>query len=232
MKYKAVIFDLFGTLIPSFSESEYRLTAKRIAELLSAPTELFWSRWSAAFEDSILGIFPNTIAQVVHVCRELGIAPRAEQVAAAAGMFLEYEARTMIPRPEAVDVLAGLKEAGYRIGLISDCSSEATAIWKDTPLAPFFDVTVFSCLAHMRKPDPRIYRLALEQLRVTPGECCYIGDGSSKELSGAERAGLRAVQLRIPAEDDPDVYRVDREDWQGEKIQSLSEVPGLVGFKG
>jgi putative hydrolase of the HAD superfamily len=230
MTYRAVIFDLFGTLIPNFSLNEYHLTVTRMAFILGVPEAVFWELWSATFTDSILGILPDPQARIIHLCQKLGMVPPKEKIEEAARLRFEYEAQTMIPRPEAVEVLATLKSGDYRIGLITDCSFEAAAIWKDTPLAPFFGVTVFSCLAHIRKPDPRIYRLALEQLHVAPGECCYIGDGSSKELSGAQNVGLRAVQLRIPAEDDPDVYRVDREDWQGETIQSLNEVPGLVGF--
>jgi putative hydrolase of the HAD superfamily len=227
-KYVAVIFDLFGTLVPSFTESEYRLTIKRIADLLSAPPDRFWNRWCATFEDSILGILPDPAAQIGKVCRELDIKPPAEDIKDASGVFLEYEALTMLPRPGAVEVLAALKTANYRTGLISDCSFAATVAWKETPLAPYFDVTVFSCLAGMRKPDPRIYLLALDQLKATPGQCCYIGDGSSRELSGAAQAGLRAVQLRVPGEDGEDIYRVGLEDWQGESIQSLNDVPKLL----
>jgi putative hydrolase of the HAD superfamily len=228
MKYKAVIFDLFGTLVPSFGETEYRLVVKQIAGMISAPPDVFWDRWCATFEDSILGILPDPAAQVVHVCRELNIAPAVKEIEEAAGMFLEYEARTMLPRPGAVEMLSGLKEAGYSTGLISDCSQAATEVWKDSPLAAFFEVCVFSCQAGIRKPDPRIYRLALEQLKVASGQCCYVGDGSSRELSGAARVGLRAVQLRVPGEDGEDVYRIGLEDWQGESIKSLSEVPGLL----
>ena len=49
MKYKAVIFDLFGTLIPNFSEKEYRRIIDHMASVLSAPPEPFWELWSATF---------------------------------------------------------------------------------------------------------------------------------------------------------------------------------------
>jgi putative hydrolase of the HAD superfamily len=229
MKYRAVVFDLFGTLIPSFSEREYRLTVMQMANILAAPGAEFWELWSANFNDSILGILTDSQSGIARICQKLGINPAEEKINKAAGVLFEYEAETMVPRADAIKALAALKSADFRIGLISDCSCEAVAVWPETALAPFFDATVFSCQAGMRKPDPRIYRLALEQLKVSPAECCYIGDGSSRELSGAARAGLRAVQLRIPGEDDPDVYRIGLEDWQGESIRSLSEVLGLVG---
>jgi putative hydrolase of the HAD superfamily len=228
MKYRGIIFDLFGTLVPSFSEREYHQTVDRMAVLLDLPEAEFWEVWSATFSDSILGILPNPEARIRQVCQKLGFSPRAETLREAARIRFQYEAQTMVARADAVNVLAALKKGDYKIGLISDCSFEAVEVWPETPLAPFFNVAVFSCQVGMKKPDPRIYRLALEKLRVSPGECCYIGDGSSQELSGAARVGLRAVQLRIPGEDDPDVYRIGLEDWKGESIGSLSEVLGLV----
>ena len=66
----------------------------------------------------------------------------------------------------------------------------------------------------MRKPDPRIYRLAIQQLDVEPGDCLYVEMSSSCELTGASAVGMQAVQLCIPAE--KDAFRVDIEDWEGE----------------
>ena len=134
----------------------------------------------------------------------------------------------MLPRPEATDVLRNLKFRGLKIGLITDCSAEAPAEWPNTVLAPWFDVTIFSCLVGMKKPDPRIYKLALEKLGTLAGESIYIGDGSSQELSGAAAVGMTAVLLRAPGEHHPDVYRVDLEDWSGQVVSSLKEVCFLV----
>jgi putative hydrolase of the HAD superfamily len=229
MKYRAVIFDLFGTLVPSFSEREYRLIVMQMADILLVPGAEFWEQWLSNFNDSILGIIPDSRSGITRIIQKLGINPGEEKINRAARLLFEYEAKTMVPRANAVQTLTDLKAADFRIGLISDCSSGAVVIWPETALSPFFDATIFSCQAGMKKPDPRIYHLALEKLKVSPGECCYIGDGSSQELSGAVRAGLRAVQLRIPGEDDPDVYRIGLEDWQGESVKSLSDVLGLVG---
>ncbi|MBN1190041.1 MAG: HAD-IA family hydrolase [Dehalococcoidales bacterium] len=228
MKYRAVIFDLFGTLVPNFSEKAYRRTVKDMAGILSVPDENFLELWADTFEESILGILPDPAARIRYICRKLDIQPAEEKVAEAARLRFDYEAETMIACPEALGMLSGLKKSGYRIGLISDCSYEAPAVWHNTPLASFFDVTVFSCLVGMRKPDPRIYRLALEQFGLSARECCYIGDGSSRELSGAAKVGLRAVQLRVPGEFGEDVYRLGLENWQGEFISTLSEVPDLL----
>ena len=73
----------------------------------------------------------------------------------------------------------------------------------------------------MKKPDPRIYFMALEQLAIEPQDCLYIGDGSSHELTGALKVGMHPVWIRIPNEDE---LRIDEEEWKGTVISSLKEV--------
>lgn len=228
MKYQAVIFDLFGTLVPNFSEREYHQVVVKMASILSAPEDEFWQLWKASFNQRALGILPDLESQIRSVCRQLGQEVNGDKMREAARVRFDYEKQATIPRPEAIKTLSALKSRGVKIGLISDCSSEVPAIWNDLPLAPFFDVTIFSCSVGLRKPDPRIYHLALQQLEVGPENCIYIGDGSSRELPGASEVGMQAAQLRIPGEDNPDVYKIDSEEWQGRIVTSLWEVLALV----
>jgi putative hydrolase of the HAD superfamily len=93
------------------------------------------------------------------------------------------------------------------------------------PIKPFFDTVVFSCVAGVKKPDPRIYQLALERLKVKPQDCLYVGDGSSYELTGARKVGMHPVQIHVPGEI---VYFLDEDDWDGHPISSLSEVLNLI----
>ena len=105
--------------------------------------------------------------------------------------------------------------------MISDCAPELPEIWNDTPFAPYFDVTVFSCTAGMNKADPRIFQIALEQLAVEPENCLYIADGMRNELANAKKLGMHSVQILVPGEIDDSPIR---EDWQGPSITSLREV--------
>jgi putative hydrolase of the HAD superfamily len=228
MKYQAVIFDLFGTLIPSFSERGYQKKVKEIASVMQASPEDFWKQWSATLKESMLGSIPSLEAKIVHICQRLGVRPDALEIRKAEEMFYEYEAKYMLPRPEAEEVISQLKTCDLKIGLISDCSSEGPELWKKTALAPYFDVSIFSCSVGLQKPDPRIYQMALQQLAVKAQNCLYVGDGGSMELTGASKAGLDAVQLRIPGENGPDVFRINKEDWQGTIITSLKEVLVLI----
>lgn len=228
MKINAVIFDLFGTLIPGFSEGEYRGKVNLMAAILGASPPRFWELWEETFYDSMTGILPSLEARTAQICDRMGISPEELRMKKATEMLLSYIAENMLPRLEAEEVISGLRSMGYKIGLISDCGPETPGLWGKTSLAPFFDATLFSCSLGMKKPDPRIYKLALDQLGVEATDCLYIGDGSSTELTGAAKAGLLAVHLRVPGEDGPDVYRVDKENWQGKVIKSLKEILPLI----
>jgi putative hydrolase of the HAD superfamily len=228
LRYKAVIFDLFGTLIPSYSEKEQRRIVMSMAAILSAPPEIFWESWLNTFKESVLGILPNYEAKIGYICNKSGLNPEQENIRKASQLFLDFEAHSMIPRPEAIRVLSTLKQKGYKIGLISDCTPNTVFLWEHTSLNPFFETAIFSCAVGLKKPDPRIYQMATEQLKVKPEDCLYIGDGSSQELTGALKIGMHPVWLRIPKEINENNFRIDQEEWDGVIISALKEVLDLV----
>jgi len=137
----------------------------------------------------------------------------------------------MRPRQDAIDVLSYLQSQGLKTGLISNCSPDTPLIWKDTPFAPLFDVAVFSSSVGVKKPDPRIYQIAIDQLATKPGNCLYIGNGDGRELTGASQVGMHPVLIRAPDEDNTDAQwedSTDAEQWDGPVISSLREVLDLV----
>jgi len=225
MKYEAVIFDLFGTLVPNMSLSEHRAVLTRMADVLSAPPDDFVQLWFDTFNERITGILQSPNDNVAYICRTLGVSLDETKVKRATRIRFNYSVQSMVPRSDAIETLSHLKYEGCKIGLISDCSAEVPAIWKDTPFVKLIDIAIFSCLVGMKKPDPRIYRLATEQLNVEPQDCLYVADGIGQELTVASQIGMHAVQILVPGEDKYDPYR---EDWDGPVISSLAEVMTLI----
>jgi putative hydrolase of the HAD superfamily len=127
-----------------------------------------------------------------------------------------------------VRTVTSLKERGLKVGLISDCTHELPEIWPSLPIAEHFDAMVFSIQAGFRKPHPELYTAVAAQLGVAAGDCVYVGDGGSNELTGATEAGMTAYLLDTP--DAADSIRYDLEhSWTGARIGSLSDVLELVG---
>jgi putative hydrolase of the HAD superfamily len=231
MKYKAVIFDLFGTLVDIFSVREYESVLEKMAANLKAPYADFHNLWMQTATLRTTGVLPTLEENLEYICHESKIKVNASQIEAARRVRYDYVVRALKPRKDAIETLTKLKADGYKIGLISNCSTEPPIIWPDTPFAPFFDVTVFSSVACLLKPDPKIFQLALDQLKVVPQQCLYIGDGGDKELAAAASVGMTPVLIRATHEDSSDALRPNDEqieDFTGPRITSLKEVLNLV----
>ena len=229
MKYDAVIFDLFGTLVDNtefldLSRSEYNRTLSNVAAALSIPEPDLLRLWSETVHDRDAGLFPSMEKYFRHICREIGVKADARQIANAVELRLEYLRSVLTPRNHTVETLTELKASGYRLGLISDCSSEVPLLWPETPFAALLDGAIFSCEVKLTKPDPRIYRMVCDSLKVAPGKCLYVGDGGSGELTGAVEFGMDPVLIRAPY----DTVNGHREDWEGTRISELKQVLDLV----
>jgi putative hydrolase of the HAD superfamily len=230
LKYQAVIFDLFGTLVDSLSPVEYYSVLREMISILKAPPDDFIKLWLSTAEKRTTGVFRTLEENLEYICHELKVPVTKSQINLAKRVRLDYVALALTPREGAIETLSRLKADGYKIGLISNCSTEPPVIWPYTPFAPFFDVTVFSSVAGVQKPDPRIYSMAIEQLKVEPEDCLYIGDGDSHELTGAAQAGMHPVLICAAHEDGAEAVRSDTkiDDWPCPKIASLLEVLDLL----
>ncbi len=221
---RAVIFDLFGTLVDMFPFQEYERVLSEMANVLSVPLDDFQRLWGETFNERATGDFPTIEVNIEYICWALGMNVEAAQIEEASRIRFDFTRRSLTPRDDAVETLNLLRSAGHKIGLISDCTPEVPVLWPDTPFAELVDAALFSATVGIAKPDPRIYRLACEQLGVVPEICLYVGDGSSHELTGASKFGMRAVLIRVPYEEDYDYYRPDAKKWKGPVISTLKDV--------
>jgi putative hydrolase of the HAD superfamily len=230
MKYEAVVFDLFGTLVDNFQGSPAEQAYLRMTDILGIDGDAFWPTWrSEPFAtrraDGHYATFEDALRDV---CRAAGVGYRAERVPEAIEFRLRVLGQSMVPRPDTVPTLTVLHDRGLKIGLVSDCTWEIPECWPQTPMARLVDAAVFSCSAGLKKPDPRIFALICEKLAVEPRQCLYVGDGGSDELAGARRAGMDAVLICVPYETSAVMSRPWARQWEGPWISSVSEVLELV----
>jgi putative hydrolase of the HAD superfamily len=227
-KYDAVIFDLFGTLVDIFSLEEYRILLNDLCAVLGVSPADFTSRWDEKADERALGLVP-VAEQLRALCRELGVDVAPAQLARAVEMRVDFVRGALVPRDDAAATLAALRERGLKVGVISDCSEEVVAAWPSTPLAPLVHQAVMSAAVGLKKPDPAIYELACERLGVAAEKCLFVGDGGSRELTGATAAGMEAVLIRVPGDAGDGAFRRDAEEWDGARVAALQEVLELVG---
>ena len=226
MNYKAIFFDLFGTLVDNYSVQGYNRLLTDMALALELPGKDFSKLWRDTTYKRAIGIFKNTEESIRYICNTLKVAVSHENVRKCEQIRLENTRKALTPKNGAVDILKGLRDLGYKIALITNCSAEVPLLWKNTEFSHSFDVTIFSASVGLKKPDTQIYNLACEQLGVEPNTCLYIGDGDSNELSGASQFGMDAVMIRDPNEMDP--YRLVEVNWNGRKIEYFKEIVDLI----
>ncbi len=101
------------------------------------------------------------------------------------------------PKPQSLDLARSLS-ANYFLGTINNESRELNEYRiQNFGLAKYFDVFVSSCYIGLRKPDERIYRLALDLTQHTARECCFIDD-RPPNIEGAAKAGFATVLMKDP----------------------------------
>ena len=210
MRPKAVIFDLWETLIDWDRESAGRML-REVDELVGSG---FAARWDSSHRRYIAPI--RTALAEALVPEEL-----IEEICT---IRLGYHRRALVPRPGAVDTLRRLRELGYLLGLITVCSEDIEVLWPETEFAGLFDAEIFSSRVGVSKPDPRIYLACCEALGVEPHDAVFVGDGANDELRGAAAVGMTPVLLA-----ENGVARWDGLDgWDGARIHALPEVLELV----
>ncbi|MBU6215851.1 MAG: HAD family phosphatase [Acidobacteria bacterium] len=114
-------------------------------------------------------------------------------------------------REQFVDCCRAQRAAGRRTGLLTNNAAEFEEFWRPIiPLDELFDDVVDSSAVGLRKPDPRVYHLALERLGVSAAETVFVDDAPGNVV-GARAVGMRAV-LVGPQPDDVAVALAELDD--------------------
>lgn len=89
-----------------------------------------------------------------------------------------------------------LRAAGFHLGLLSNASDIARRVFSETyGVLPRFDSVTISCEEGVMKPDPRIYRVALERAGALPAEAVFVDDVAAN-IEGARLVGMLGVHFR------------------------------------
>ena len=231
MRFDAVVLDLFGTLVPEFSRSDFYDSVRTAADVLGCDRDAFERGWVETAHERQTGAYPGGVGDNVRaiVAALRGKQPTDEVLEAALATRKVLYDRWFRPREGALETLRDVKAGGFPIALISMCAPDTPERWRASSLAPFVDVAIFSSETGLRKPDPGIYLAACDRLDVEPGRCLYCGDGAYGELTGATAVGMTAVLIRPPDLDVAEALTPEpEEDWRGPVIGHLRELLGIL----
>lgn len=194
MKYKAVIFDLFETLITEWGHKKY--TKNEMCSDLGLEREKFDIYWNEKEEGRYSGKI-SFADSILYVCEKCGkhiddsvLSEITDKRIKTKSLCFEYVA------PDVYQLLNDLKTMGLRLAIVSNCSSEEVKVIRQSKIYQYFDQVILSYEVKMQKPDIRIYQKAADLLGVDAKECIFVGDGGSNELEGAKLAGMKAIQAK------------------------------------
>lgn len=194
MKHKAVIFDLFETLITEWGHKKY--TKNEMSSDLGIESEQFDLYWDEKETDRYLGNISFT-ESVLFVMEKCGKTVESSVLSEMADKRVKTKSKCFdYVNPDVYQLLDQLRARGLRLAIISNCSSEEVTAIRQSRLHEYFDQIILSFEVNMQKPDVCIYDKCCDLLGVAAGECIFAGDGGSRELEGAQMAGMKAVQAK------------------------------------
>src|SRR4030042_2179678 len=204
---KAIFFDLYGTLIDILTDENDPWVYSTLSRYLSyrdvkiPPKELK----KTYFEDIQSQLnqsneaYPEvdvykTFSNIMHRYGNKTYSKSA--IVDTAVLFRSLTMRRFEVFQGVYEVLASLLEK-YELALISD------AQWVFTEpemamlgLTQFFKFRILSSRFGFKKPDVRLFDMAMEKLIINPEESVYIGDNPQKDLVGAKKAGMKFILFR------------------------------------
>jgi putative hydrolase of the HAD superfamily len=130
--------------------------------------------------------------------------------------------RCNVEREGVTPTLRRLAEMGLKLGVVSNgMVLSQYAKLEAIGIRSLFSAILISEEVGIKKPDPRIFRMALERLGVPANEAVFVGDHPMLDAAAARNVGMRAIWLNARAEAmPPEIARV-------EMISSIEQVLSL-----
>ncbi|MFI6030857.1 HAD family hydrolase [Amycolatopsis magusensis] len=219
---RAVVFDLFGTLVNAPSRQDRSDAATELAAAFGTDAEQVRQALARSWRDRHLGTLASVPAIAGHLADRCGAAH--PDLASAATLIRRRARRRLACDRSVLTMLTTLHARRTAVAILSDAAAETAEAWPHTALAPL--PVFFSCHEHAVKPDPVLYTRVLDHLGVPAPQVLYCGDGGGDELAGAARAGLVAVA--VPSRGAPDVLAHNISAWHGPTLPHVEHIAELL----
>lgn len=191
--YKAIIFDLDNTLL------DRDITFRGFSEKL---VDYYFSHHDAHVKETLIEQiriadqdgYRNKLEMFTEFAEVLPWSEKPDVTELYEFYKKEY-VQSAVLMEMALDLLVHCK-GSYKLGLITNGFNEIQyGKIHRLELAPYFDTIIVSEEVNIKKPDPRIFQFALDQLRVNAEEAIYIGDHPINDIQGAGRSGMDTIWM-------------------------------------
>jgi putative hydrolase of the HAD superfamily len=195
---KAVAFDLDGTLYPNhslyrrllpFILQEWQLLAAfgRARNIIRAGQESGRQDAASCPRAGFYGLQAQLTAKLLKAAP----LPTQEKIERLIYRGWEHYFKEIKLFPRVAETLAALRQAGLKLGLLSDFPPETKLEYLG--IAGFWDAVLCSERTGMLKPAARPFLDLAAALGLPPGQVLYVGNSRRCDIAGARRAGMRAA---------------------------------------
>lgn len=227
-RIETLLFDFGGTLDADGIPWKERFHALYADEGLRLSAEAFAPAFYAADDPLVGGISPSAglaeTAQALGCNLEAALAARGLSPSADAARGRRVAERFVADVERVVARNRPLLETlarRYRLGVVSNFYGNLEAVCESVGLSPLFGAFADSERVGAEKPDPKIFRAALDALGASPKTAVYVGDLLRRDAEGARRAGLAFIWIAAQgAEADAGAHIA----------ASVGGLPGLAGL--
>jgi HAD superfamily hydrolase (TIGR01662 family) len=242
MLIKALIFDLGGTLFyfdgdwpEVFAQADAELIDHLKAGGLDFDEGTFirefrtrLNRYYAERESEFIEYTTGYILRTLLADRGYPEVPEPIIRAGLRAMYAVSQAH-WLPEPDVIPTLDVLREKGYRLGVISNAGDDddVQTLVDKAGIRAYLDFILTSAAAGVRKPNPRIFNLALNFWGISPARVAMIGDTLGADVLGAQNAGLYSIWITRRADIPGNRAHVDTIHPDA-AITNLSELPDLL----
>ncbi len=218
-RVELVLLDVGGPIYDDswYREALLRATCELVAENGGVLVEAEFQRVYDARRQAQSGSLRTAIAE-----HFLGTGQR-ERLSDRAESYWFYPPAALHP-----DVLPALRELSerYRLAVVANQRAVVLDALRRDGVAGFIDFWAISELVGAAKPDPAIFRHALQQAGVSPQHAVHVGNRLDSDVRGAQQLGMRTVWVvRGEAPPDPTQQQLREPDIA---VFSLAEAPGAV----
>ncbi|MGC2278137.1 MAG: HAD family hydrolase [Candidatus Binatus sp.] len=248
-RYKAVVIDLFDTLVTwnpdglplmQFRGREIRSTTPLLYQTLETALgkrfdrEKFSEAHASVYSEIFNARAQHDAVEITCLERFARTLKRLEVDEGTAGPLAEDLRRIHMARvrevtkapPARIDAMKKIAQH-HRVGLISNFDDSETGhlIMHDTGIRDLFDPVIISADTGYRKPNPLIFKIILDAMKLAPADVLFVGDTPLDDVLGSKGVGMHSAWIRmrgrempagIPA---PDII-----------IADLAELPAALGI--
>lgn len=181
----AVLIDLYDTLVAS----DWAIWRDTIAAHVGVTPEAIGRAFTSTRPARSIGLYPSEEADMTVILEAAGVEPTEHLVRELVDAEQEFFVGGIRLFPDSLPTVRQLRAHGVKTALVSNCSHNTRPTIHRLGLEGEFDAVILSFEVGARKPQPQIYRAALEAVRSEPHETLFVDD-QPEYCDGAAALGL------------------------------------------